>query len=250
VLVTARGQALRDEQDGFSLVELLAAMAIGSLILTVLMTIFITGVKGTSRIQDRVDSAQRARVALDAITTLLDSQVCVPRVSGTSTNILSDAPVVAGSDGSSVTFFGDLTGAGTQPSKYTITYSPTAKTLTRYTYAATGNTPTRSFLATKTSTLIASDVMPATVDGVVQPIFTYYTYISGTAAQNGQINQLAAAVPLSEDASPQVVRVGVQFQAYSSTGHVDNKQHAVVSGSATASTFTPDPSAPSVCPPS
>ncbi|HEY4098233.1 MAG TPA: prepilin-type N-terminal cleavage/methylation domain-containing protein [Baekduia sp.] len=248
--MTARGQALRDEQHGFSLVELLAAMAIGSLVLTVLMTIFITGVQGTSRIQDRVDSAQRARVALDSITTLLDSQVCVPRVSGTSTNILSDAPVIAGSDGSSVTFYGDLSGAGTQPMKYTIAYSPTAKTLTKYTYAATGNTPTRSFLATKTAVLIVSDVMPTSVNGVVQPIFTYYTYLSGTAAQNGQISPAPSPVPLTPDASPQVVRVGVQFQAYSSTGHVDNKQHAVVSGSATAATFTPDPAAPSVCPPS
>jgi prepilin-type N-terminal cleavage/methylation domain-containing protein len=228
----------RHDEAGFSLIELLAAMVIGSLVLTVLMTIFISGVKGTTRIQDRVDSSQRARTALDRIVSLLDSQVCVPQATvAQPQNIVALPPVQATSTGSSVTFFADLTGAGVQPNEYKITYDASAKTLTLYTYTASGNTPLRTFNAANKATQLATDVTAVGSN----PVFTYYAF-----NDDGTIATTPAVVPLP--APGKVARVGVQFQALSSTGHVDNSQRAVVSGSGTVSTFNPDSTSPSVCP--
>jgi prepilin-type N-terminal cleavage/methylation domain-containing protein len=240
---------LRADEHGFSLVELLAAMAIGSLVLTAMMGVFITGVRGTTQIQNRVDDTARARYAMDRVVRLLDSQVCyVPVASDFGT-----PPVFAGSTNNSASFLADLSGAGGDPRKYTITYVPGAAgkpgkiTIDTYSYDSFNKTWTKKVGATNT---LVSDIVPAKENTVDQPIFKYYTFIASAPTDPstvGDVSGTPAATPLSATDASRVVKVGVQFTAVSSSSHVDNPQHAWVKGSGTLSTFNADPTSPSAC---
>jgi prepilin-type N-terminal cleavage/methylation domain-containing protein len=240
---------LRAEDDGFTLIELLASMVIGGVVLTALMTVFVTGVRSTTEIQNRVDDAGRARYALDRIVRLLDSQVCYVATNSD----IGTPPVFAASTNNSATFLADLTGASGNPNKYTITYVPAAGatpgklTVDTYSYNATTKAWTTKVGATST---LVSDIVPAKVGGVAQPIFTYYTYVPSSWPDKtvvGDVSGTPATTPLSTTDAPNVVKVGVQFAAVSSTSHLDNAQHAWVKGSGTLSTFNADPTAPSAC---
>ena len=81
MLMTLR--RLRRDQSGFSLVELLVSMALGSIVLTALMTVFLNGVTGAVRTSDRVEALQRGRVTMDRVVTLLSSQTCLLNADGT-----------------------------------------------------------------------------------------------------------------------------------------------------------------------
>jgi prepilin-type N-terminal cleavage/methylation domain-containing protein len=241
---------LRREDDGFSLIELLSAMAIGSIVLTACMGVFMNGVKATTAIQNRVDNTSRARYSMDRIVRLLDSQVCTQVVA---TSDVQTSPVFSGSTDSSVTFYGDLDGATGMPEKYTITYVPKAGatpskiTIDDYAYNTTAKAWTTKVGATNS---LVTDIVPLKVGGVAQPIFTYYPYIatSGTVTDIGNISATPASTPLTTDVAPMIVKVGVRFAAVSSTSHTDDSSHAYVSGSGSLATFNADPSAPTACP--
>jgi len=223
-----RRELLRDER-GFSLIELLMAMALGSLVLTAVMLVFTTGITASSKIGDRIDSASRARDAMDRITTLLDSQVCL-RNSGDSTTQPAIAPIVgASSTANSITFYADLNGATDTPSKYTITYDPAAKTLTQYKYLGSGLLPNVTFASSPVTTLLSDNVQQA---GAV-PVFSYYVFSS-----DGTVNEGAPVTPSATN-QLQIVRVGVQFQANSARTKTGDASRSVVSGQGTVATADP-----------
>lgn len=236
---------LRGDQAGFSLIELLAAMLVASLVLTAAMTVFINGVRGASRVSDRVDAQQRGRLAMDRVTSLLSSQVCVS----------SSIPPVIGvsSTDKSVTFYGDLQGASSTPSKYTITWSPTAKTLTENQYTAVSGTitsPPIVYSGTPTTRLIASNVWPAQdAAGTDLPIFSYYRFeadgtvnLANPIALNGS-SQLALA-----DADD-VVQVGVAFRVVpaKSITSVDPRSTSITGQALAGSASPASPSAGPNC---
>jgi prepilin-type N-terminal cleavage/methylation domain-containing protein len=248
-MLTKRLIARLRADDGFSLMELLAAMVIGSIVLTALMNVFIQGVRGTTQIQDRVDNTARARYSMDRIVRLLDSQVCyIP--TGTD---FGTPPVFAGSTDNSASFFADLAGASGTPRKYTLTYVPggagTAGNITQDTYSYDSVAKTWTKKVGRTDTLV-TDVVPAVDGGVTQPIFQYYAFYPSTNADKtvvGDVSATKATTPLSVTDAPNVVKVVVQFAAVSSTSHRDNPQRAWVKGSGTLSTFNADPTAPNAC---
>jgi prepilin-type N-terminal cleavage/methylation domain-containing protein len=251
--MTSRLRTFAREDDGFSLIELMMSMAIGGVILTALMMVFVGGVKGTTQIENRVDNQARARVAMDRVVRLLDSQVCGIM------DPLSDIatpPIFAGSDSNSVSFIGDLTGASGSPLKYTITYQPKTASnrgtlvMSKYSYNSTTKT-----WATQVggNDVLGTDIVPAKDDaGVVQPIFSYYPYLTAATAvapaTPGDISTTTAAVPLQVAVAPTVVKVAVKFAAISSTSHRDDSSRAWVQGSGTLATFNADPDSPSACP--
>ena len=99
---------LRDEQ-GFTLVELLVGMVIGTLVVLAAFTVLdATGTLAT-KAQDRVDASQRGRLAMDVIASELRSQVCLPGADP------ADRP--AGADANEIWFYaitGDENAAPTQ----------------------------------------------------------------------------------------------------------------------------------------
>jgi prepilin-type N-terminal cleavage/methylation domain-containing protein len=230
-----RSNLIRDER-GFSLVELLMAMALGSLVLTATMVVFTNGLTASGRIGDRIDSASRGRTAMDAITTLLDSQVCL-RNNGDSTTQPAVPPIIgASSNGTSVSFYADLSGASDTPNKYTITYDSTAKTLTQYMYKGSGTLGTTAgvtFATTPAVRRLADNVEAVTTSSVVQPVFTYYVF---TAA--GTVDPQAPVTPSTAN-QLKIVRVGVQFQANSSRTKVSDARRTVLNGESIAATADP-----------
>jgi prepilin-type N-terminal cleavage/methylation domain-containing protein len=169
--------------DGFSLIELLAAMLIGGMLLTALMTVFINGVQGSTKVLNRVDSAQRGRVALDRINTLLNAQVCLRDASDATTQAAIPPVVGASSSGSVITFYADLDGASDTPDKYVLTYDATAKTITETRYNGIGKlTDVNGVTFSSTATYnrrLADYISPSkNTAGTVLPIFTYYGFAS------------------------------------------------------------------------
>jgi prepilin-type N-terminal cleavage/methylation domain-containing protein len=231
----SRVNLIRDER-GFSLVELLMAMALGSLVLTATMVVFTNGLAASGRIGDRIDSASRGRTAMDAITTLLDSQVCL-RNNGESTLQPAVPPVIgASSTGTSISFYADLSGASDTPNRYTITYDATAKTLTQSTYKGTGTLGTAAgvtFATTPTVRRLADNVEAVTTSSVVQPIFTYYVFTTGGTVDTNS--------PVTPSATNQlkIVRVGVQFQANSSRTKTSDARRTVLNGEGIVATADP-----------
>jgi prepilin-type N-terminal cleavage/methylation domain-containing protein len=234
----------RHEEDGFSLIELLFAMVLGSLLLTAAMYVFTTGLNATTRINDRVDSGVRARSAMERITRLLDSQVCLVNTNDTST--ATTPPIVSTSTGSSATFYADLNGASNTPSRYTLTYNPTAKTLTQSTYKGTGTLPNVTFASTPTTTQLAANVQAVGTT----PVFSYFKFeadpVSGTTIVN---EDHPVAIPFTAATAQQIVRVDVLFQANSASSAktgINDKSRTVIAGSGTVATA--DPSDMNACP--
>ena len=112
-------------QDGFTLVELLMAMSIGTI---VLMAAFYT-LDRAGQIQreaaDRSDALQRGRIALELVTRELRSQVCL----GTATEPITDGRAT------SVEFYADMSDGSATPEKRKIAYDATKKTIIEYRYA-------------------------------------------------------------------------------------------------------------------
>jgi Tfp pilus assembly protein PilW len=188
---------------GFSLMELIWAMALGMIVLLAAFTIIDRSVKTNQQVVDREDALQRGRNALELITRQLRSQVCLQ----TST---PSVPVVDGQD-QTVTFYTYMrdptatTGpAGYQnPEKHTIAY-----------VAASGTTPSK---LTETDQSITS-LSPLTfgtastktiVSNVSLPSNTLFTYSQGNAA--GGVGS-ALPTPLATADRAKVVQIDVNFK--------------------------------------
>jgi|GEM_PF-1484227 prepilin-type N-terminal cleavage/methylation domain-containing protein len=236
---------LRRDEGGFTLVELLAAMMIAGFVLTALMYVFITGLQNTTKATDRLEGTQRARLVVDRLVTLLNSQVCV-----TSGGVKS--AVAPGSNASSITFYADLGGVSDAPDRYTITYNQADRTLTEQRVQGSGVYPNVSFPG-PTTQRVDQKIWPAVVGGEVQPVFRYYGFnddgtISSTPLPIGQNG-------LSAQNAARVVKVTVALAAAGDHSPTAPDQTATaVIGEAITPTFGQDidpdtqASTPTVCP--
>jgi prepilin-type N-terminal cleavage/methylation domain-containing protein len=230
---------LRHEEHGFSLMELLAAMAISSVVLTAVMTVFINGLQGAAKVQDRVDSQQRARAAMDRVTTLLSSQVCL------TANV---QPIVAGSTSDSVTFYGDLDGASSTPKKYRIVFDPAAKTLTEYDYTGiwqTGGLPGPVVWPSSPTVTrqLAQDVVRApdpSAAGSTLPVFSYFHFESDGTVNTAPTNAVAfGATGLAATDVASIVQVAVNFAVTPSRTKTADPRWTAISGQALAGSASP-----------
>jgi len=229
---------LRHDEAGFSLIELMAAMAISSIVLTAVMVIFVNGLRGATEVQDRVDAQQRGRLAMDRATTLLSSQVCLSSAT---------APIVAGSTADTITFYGDLNGASDTPNKYQLIYDATAHTLTEKYWKGIGVLPGAvTFAASPTKiTQVATDVYR---DGA-NPVFAYYRFeADGTINLNTPIALTATGSSLAATDADDVVQVGVRFRIAPSRKAQSDPRSTTITGQALAGSANPaSPSAGPNC---
>jgi prepilin-type N-terminal cleavage/methylation domain-containing protein len=184
------------QERGFTLVEMLLALTVGMvLIIAAYGLMDASGVQAV-RVTDRVDTTQRARLAMDEITRQLRSQVCL--AAGT-------ASITDGRD-NSITFY-SYTGSGAYvPVRHTITYDPQSHTIVESDYSGTGAPPGTTYPAqpTATRTLLTDAWSVGT-----SPVFAYYAWSStGTVAPSVQL-----PTPLTAADALRTVRVTVQFTA-------------------------------------
>lgn len=182
-------------QAGFSLIELLVAMIIGMATILAAFTLIDTTTTHSARITARTDASQRGRLALDAMTRQLRSQVCVNGV----------APILAATP-SQITFTTDLTGTGASDLR-TLTFDPATRRLNQNVTLSNGlPEPGRLFTGATTTTTLLADV----VADPTQPVFTYWADKPGTGG-----SQL---LPLTTNPMPiadlkRIARIDIAFVA-------------------------------------
>jgi prepilin-type N-terminal cleavage/methylation domain-containing protein len=192
---------LRDEQ-GFTLIELLVSMVIGTIVIFAAFTVLdSTGVLA-KRTQDRVDAAQRGRLAMDILGSELRSQVCIP---GGVTGPLP--PMAAGAGTSDFTFYSNLGDENNPPQKRRIYLSGSAlmEQMWQGTYTGSGTTLAVNWpaLPTMARTLVA----PVAQVGAT-PYFRFWGFDASLPAT---INTPLTVTPLSAADAGKVVQVDVSF---------------------------------------
>jgi Tfp pilus assembly protein PilV len=171
-MLTALRRRTRDSA-GFTLVELLVAMAAGIVILFALSGLMIVTLHQTQRTFTRVDATRQARTALSNIENELHS-ACVG----------ANSPIQAGSTADSlafVSFYG--TSANPTPVWHQITFNATAGTLVDTSYNVTGSAPDWVQSTSASSKTLLTNV--ARLAGNT-PVFQYYAYtqVESDAAGN------------------------------------------------------------------
>jgi prepilin-type N-terminal cleavage/methylation domain-containing protein len=186
---------VRDE-SGFTLVELLVAMTIGVVVLFASFMLVDASTPLAQKTQDRVDAAQRGRLAMEIIGAELRSQVCMP---GAVPPIM---PTV--SDADDVWFYGNNQDQDSLPQKHHIYLQGT--TLREDTWQGTGSITNVVFPAIPTQSRTLLDPV-ALVPGV--QLFRFYGFDANLPAS---VNQ-QITVPVSVADSRRVVQVNVSFVA-------------------------------------
>jgi prepilin-type N-terminal cleavage/methylation domain-containing protein len=166
VSALARVRRRRAAEDGFTLVEMLVAMFIGTIVTFAALGLLTRTFVATNEVTDRTDAASRGRIAMDAVTRDLGSQVCFSGIT----------PIIAGSD-TSITFVSDLSDGSASPERHVLTFAN--GTLTDAIYpmtSANGATPVVWAAAPRvTRTLLTG----ATQNGST-PFFQYLGYDGST----------------------------------------------------------------------
>lgn len=208
-------------ERGFTLVELLVAMAISIVVLIGILSLVDVTTRGSARVASRVEVNQRARVTLQRLVDELHS-TCV------SPNVL---PVVAASNGytsnDSNLIFLQQTGSEVSPTPNEHVVSLEGDTLKERVYPANagGTAPNWTFAATPSSTTeLATDVGPASVGSgsSTVPPFQYFAY------QGAQLSTTPLPTPLSASDAARTVAVTISFSV-SPRSNPANDQHAAVS---------------------
>lgn len=191
ILARIAGRLRREE--GFTLVELLATMVAGMVVLAAVVTVISVTLRQTSYTFTRVDATERARTMLAHLEDELHSACLVNGVT----------PIEGGAQGSQVSDANNLvfvsqfgTSANPTPVEHKVTYDSTAHTLTEYTYSVTGAGPSQwVFSSTPTSTtgkLLLTNVSQVAIPNSTNytPVFQYFAYEPYTDVNGNQAMML------------------------------------------------------------
>lgn len=202
---------LRTEDDGFSLIELLTAMVIGGVVLAALMSVVQRAVSSTTQTSDRVEALQRGRQAMDRVTTLLNSQMCLVKKSDVTTT--GTPPIIVG-DANQIVFYASLGTVDAVPSIYRLTYDTGTKRLTEERYAPNtqGVDPTYPGYpnAPTVKRVIGTNLLPDNTKST--GLFAYYQFITTEGPTLGMVDENAPlGMPLNDASKAAAVRVTVGF---------------------------------------
>jgi prepilin-type N-terminal cleavage/methylation domain-containing protein len=220
----------RSDQAGLSLVELLVAMALGSIVLTALMTLVVNGTTSVVATHNRTEAAQRGRQAMDRVVTLLSSQTCV--IADASS---SQPPILDASD-TSVSFYANLGKVDSTPLVYRLRYDTGTKRMWEDQYLpvtdpATGKVTYPSYPSTPASSRLVGEYLAPTVVG--GPIFKYWQFVTTEGPTLGMIYETPLATPLSAQSKLAAVRVTTSFFAQPEKTGKNEPQATAIDSSAT-----------------
>jgi prepilin-type N-terminal cleavage/methylation domain-containing protein len=195
---------MRSER-GFTLIELLIAISVGSVIMLATFAMLDGSVTLTGNTQKRVDATQRGRIAMEAITSQLRSQVCP--------NSAASALIGAGSTGPAsdqyqVNFWSFRRTGAFVPERRVITWDTNTDSIVQRDYNQAG-----TLLRTN---LLLRKVRPATTPANA-PIFSYWAYPTtpgATTPSNGPL-----PTPLSAADAASVALIKVRFTAQPDTSN-------------------------------
>lgn len=184
-------------QGGFTVVELLVAISIGTVVLTAALTILDRSMVVSNQITDRTDALQRGRQTMELLTRQLRSQVCL----GTATE-----PITEGKQ-FSVAFYADLTDGSdlNKTQKRKLAWDSTTRTFTEERYQPSGAYPDLLFTTAPTSRVIGSPAKPIKDGAVDRPMFRYFAFKSGTTT--GELEEIPLANSAAKLTTADVARV-------------------------------------------
>jgi Tfp pilus assembly protein PilV len=159
VMTTARGQ----HEDGFTLIELVVAMAIAITVVIALSGIMIVTLRQTRGTLTRIDATRQARVAMTQIENELHS-ACVGGAA---------VPIQAGSTPSKLIFL-SYTGDAVSPTPVWHELSLSGTTLTDTAYGVTATTTGSGWARTGTGT--ATQLLTNVAAQAGTPVFRYFPY--------------------------------------------------------------------------
>ena len=200
-----RGHLSRE--GGFTVVELLTAITIGTIVLTAAFTVLDRSMVLSNQVQDRSDALQRGRQTMELLTRQLRSQVCL----GTSIE-----PITEGKR-NSIAFYADMSD-GSDPNKIEkrrLTWNPATRTFTEERFKASGAYPDLVYPATpEKSRTIGSPAKPIKDGAVDRPIFRYFAFKSGTTT--GELEEVTLTAPAGDPVLnpvdvPRIVMIQVGF---------------------------------------
>jgi prepilin-type N-terminal cleavage/methylation domain-containing protein len=197
---------------GFTIVEMLVVTLIGGIVLMALFNLVDASDRATTRVQQRIDSSQRGRLAMEQVTQSLRSQVCIK-----DDPVLS--PLADGTGGTKLSFYaafprkvtGQAKPTDFMPEKRTISYDTVTKRITEEIFPGSGTYPDITFPSTPTRRrVVATDIVPAATGA---PLFTYYGL-----EDDGSVSPAPMVLPLDANEREGVVRLDVAFVAVPSQG--------------------------------
>jgi prepilin-type N-terminal cleavage/methylation domain-containing protein len=207
---------VRDER-GFTLIEVVISLFIGTIVILAAYTVLDASTSLGKRTQDRVDAAQRGRLAMDIIGSELRSQVCLPG---------AVPPMAAGATPTDFTFYSNLGDQNSPPQKrrlYVQNGAIKEQTWTG-TYSGSGTTLTVNWAATPTSKVLVSPVAQVPVGVGVAPYFRFWGFDANLPAT---INQPLDVTPLSAADAGRVVQVDVSFVARPTGATTTSKRDSI-----------------------
>jgi prepilin-type N-terminal cleavage/methylation domain-containing protein len=219
------------EESGFTLVELLVACTIGTIVLLATFMTLDSSIVLTGKVTDRVDRTQRSRVAMEDITRKLRSQVCPS----------AGQPSIISADDYSVRFYAFLGTRPFVPDIREISWDTNTNSIIEKKWAGTGTAPSTTWAATPTTRTVVTDVQPTFLSGSSGPrgpIFRYY--LSGSASP--------LTTPLSASNAASTSRISLAFMTYAQgrnlTGPAETIQNEIfvrtVDPNATSGSSAPD----------
>jgi prepilin-type N-terminal cleavage/methylation domain-containing protein len=204
-LAMRRLRALLSREGGFTIVELLMAISIGSIVLTAALMVLDRSMVLSNQVVDRSDALARGRQTMELLTRDLRSQVCL----GT------DAEPITEGKQFSVAFYADMTD-GSDPNKIEkrrLAWNATTKNFTEDRWTPSGAYPDLVYAASPTKTRVIGDASKPIKDGAVdRPMFRYWAFKDGTTT--GELEEVPLAnssATLSSTDVPRIVMVQVGF---------------------------------------
>jgi prepilin-type N-terminal cleavage/methylation domain-containing protein len=231
---------LRSDDAGFSMVELLVAMALGSIVLTALMTIVINGTGSVIATHNRTEAAQRGRQAMDRVVTLLNSQTCVVVDASN-----SQPPILQGTD-TSVSFYANVGVVDSTPLIYRLRYDAPTKRLWEEQYLpvtdkVTGTITYPSYPASPVSSRLVGEYLAP--KSVGWPIFQYNQFVTTEGPTLGMIHGTPLTTPLTAQGKLAAVRITTSFVAQpEKTGSNEPRATAIESSATVGSANAGEPS--------
>ena len=200
-------------QRGFTLVELLVAMAMSTVIILGASTIIISSLDATQQVTQRTSTLGEARTGLETLLGQLNSGCLVDGVSPVLASTTTGISPAVSSDASHLVFVSGNGDSGTAtPTEHVVTVSNGALIDSAYTYAgntASIATPSAWTFHTNTSQVLNLAEHVTTGSG---PMFTYYAYSNYQTSTDSLLNAPALIPPLNTTTAPTVAEVGLDIR--------------------------------------
>jgi prepilin-type N-terminal cleavage/methylation domain-containing protein len=204
-------------EEGFSLPELLIALAIAMIVSLATFALIETTMKKSGDAAARVEAAQRGRVAMDVITRQLRSQVC----------ITSNSAAMFEATGNSNGFYVDFTdqsNSDAPPVRHRLVFDPAARTIVEedtpgVSNHATPPTFTYNLAQTKRKILLTDVEEYHPTKTTTTPVFQYFAYDNSVANPRPNTLLPAPATGMIANDLARVARIIVTYRSLA-TGHV------------------------------